>query len=247
MLFPIGDDNSKRTIVPYVTWGLIAANILVFVYELAAGDAFINGYSVIPREIVTGTDLVGTVIVHIGNQAVRIVETPGPPIIYLTLFTSMFMHAGFMHIGGNMLFLWVFGDNVEDAMGHIPFLIFYLLCGLVASFAQIAIDPQSVIPNLGASGAIAGVLGAYIILDPRNRVRVLVLWYILTVISVPAVVVIGFWFITQLFSGVGALTTTQQSSGVAFFAHIGGFVAGMVLVFLFRRKKKPPTWQMYNN
>jgi len=246
MLFPIGDDNSKRTRTPLVTWGLIAVNVLVFLYELSAGDAFINGFSVIPREIVTGTDLVGPSSVVIGDHLVRIIQTPGPPIIYLTLFTSMFMHAGFMHLGGNMLFLWVFGDNVEDEMGPIPFLIFYILCGLAADFAQIAIDPQSIIPNLGASGAIAGVLGAYIILDPRNRIRVLVLWYLITVVSVPAVIVIGLWFLTQLLNGVGSITATQQSSGVAFFAHIGGFVAGMVLVFLFRGKKKPPSWQMYN-
>src|SRR5947209_5425105 len=134
MLFPIGDDNSQRTITPWVTWGLIAVNVLVFIYEMSQGESFINGYSVIPYEITHGTDLVGAVRVATAQGFAHITEYPGPHPIYLTLLTSMFMHASLLHIGGNMLYLWIFGDNVEDAMGHLRFIIFYLICGLCADF-----------------------------------------------------------------------------------------------------------------
>ncbi|HZS47557.1 MAG TPA: rhomboid family intramembrane serine protease [Blastocatellia bacterium] len=248
MLFPIGDDNSQRTIVPWVTWGLIAVNVLVFLYESVQGESFVNGFSVIPYEITHGVDLVGTAKVLAGDHYEVIRQYPGPPIIYLTLLTSMFMHASWLHIGGNMLYLWIFGDNVEDAMGHGRFLIFYIICGLCADFSQIAVDPNSVVPNLGASGAIAGALGAYVVLYPTNRIRVIVPIFLLFITTLPAVIVIGLWFVLQLISGYGAIATTQQSSGVAFMAHVGGFIAGALLVFVFRRKRPqpPPAWQTWN-
>jgi membrane associated rhomboid family serine protease len=144
----------------------------------------------------------------------------------------MFMHAGWVHLGGNMLYLWIFGDNVEDHFGHVKFLIFYLVCGLAATFAQLAINPESTIPNLGASGAIAGVLGAYLLLFPQARIKVLQRQ---RVVQVPALIVIGLWFVLQLFSGIGSIAaTTADTGGVAYMAHIGGFVAGFVLTFLFR-------------
>ncbi|HEY6332590.1 MAG TPA: rhomboid family intramembrane serine protease, partial [Blastocatellia bacterium] len=165
-------------------------------------------------------------------------EYPGPSPIWLTLFTSMFMHAGWLHIAGNMLYLWIFGDNVEDNFGHVKYLIFYLLCGLAADFAQIAADPNSLIPSLGASGAIAGVLGGYIIMFPRNRVRVLLpLIIIWTFVQLPAIVVIGFWILLQLFSQISSVTSgTEGGGGVAYMAHIGGFFTGMLLTFFFRTR-----------
>ena len=151
---------------------------------------------------------------------------------FLTLFTSMFMHAGWVHLGGNMLYLWIFGDNVEDHFGHIQFIIFYLLCGLSATFSQLAFSVGSDIPNLGASGAIAGVLGAYILLFPKGKVRVL---QGQRVIQVSALTAIGIWIVLQFFSGIGSIANAGQTGGVAYMAHIGGFVAGFVLTFIFRR------------
>jgi membrane associated rhomboid family serine protease len=148
-----------------------------------------------------------------------------------TLFTFMFMHAGWVHLGGNMLYLWIFGDNVEDRFGHINFTIFYLLCGLAATFAQLALSLGSNVPNVGASGAIAGVLGAYILLFPQGKVRVL---QGQQVIQMPALIVIGFWIVLQFFSGIGSIASTAQTGGVAYMAHIGGFLAGFVLTFVFR-------------
>src|SRR5215216_4372261 len=173
MVLPLGDDDLDRRSTPVVTYALIAVNVLVWLYELHAGDQFINGFSTVPYEITHNTDLVGTRTVSAGGQTFPIHEAAGPHPIYLTLLTSMFMHASWMHIAGNMLYLWIFGHNVEDALGHGRFLLFYLVCGLAASFAQIAFAPNSVIPGLGASGAIAGVLGAYLVKFPKRPVRVL--------------------------------------------------------------------------
>src|SRR5215216_1600583 len=186
MLFPIGDDNQGRLSTPYFTYTLIAINVMVFLFLQQAGatesgERFTYGYAVIPYEITTGEDLTRPIAPPSTEVAVErrngrqpvIPQAPGPQPIYLTLLTAMFMHGGWMHIIGNMLYLWIFGDNVEDNFGHVKFLIFYIICGLAASFAQIMLDPSSVIPSLGASGAIAGVLGAYLIMFPRNRVRVI--------------------------------------------------------------------------
>ena len=207
-MFPIGDDNSARTSAPVVTYGLIALNLLWFFVELNGGEPFIRRWAFVPSRFRT-------------NPVAEIA----------TIVSSMFMHAGWLHLGGNMLYLWIFGDNVEDRFGHPKFLIFYLLCGLAATFAQLAFSLGSNVPNLGASGAIAGVLGAYMLLFPQGRVRVL---QGQQVIQMPALIVIGLWFVLQLFSGVGSLANTAETGGVAYMAHIGGFVAGFVLTFLFR-------------
>jgi membrane associated rhomboid family serine protease len=207
-MFPIGDDDSARRTAPVVTYALIAINVLFFLVELNGGEPFIERWSVVPR---------------------RLIANPGAD--FLTIFTSMFMHAGWVHLGGNMLYLWIFGDNVEDSFGHLKFLVFYLLCGIAATLAQLMFSAGSSVPNLGASGAIAGVLGAYILLFPRGQVRVLMGR---GVIPMPALVVIGFWIVLQLVSGFGSITNSASSGGVAYMAHIGGFLAGFVLTFLLR-------------
>jgi membrane associated rhomboid family serine protease len=210
-MLPIGDDNTSRTTVPLVTYAFIALNVLFFFVELHGGEAFIKKWAFVPS---------------------RFLADPAGD--FLTLFTSMFMHAGWIHLGSNMLYLWIFGDNVEDRFGHIKFILFYLLCGIAATFAQLAFSPGSNVPNLGASGAIAGVLGAYILLFPKGKVRVL---RGQQVIQVPALVAIGMWFVLQLFSGIGSLADTAQTGGVAYMAHIGGFLAGFALTFLFRGRR----------
>jgi membrane associated rhomboid family serine protease len=238
MLLPIGDDNTGRRSTPLVVYSLVAINIVMFLIQLSQGEAFTYAYAAVPYEITKGVDLVGPE--PVGRFA--ILHTPGPEPIYLTLLSSMFMHGGFMHIAGNMLFLWIFGDNVEDNFGRVRFIIFYLICGLIASFAQIAIDPGSKIPTLGASGAIAGVLGAYVVLFPHNTVRTLVgLGFFWTTAELPAVIVIGIWIVLQFFGQVASIATTAQTGGggVAYMAHIGGAVAGLVLVFIFRRPVRP--------
>jgi membrane associated rhomboid family serine protease len=206
-MFPIGDDNSSRRTVPLVTYVLIVLNVLFFFVEMSGGDAFIMQWAFVPSRFLANP---------IGD--------------FLTLFTSMFMHAGWVHLGGNMLYLWIFGDNVEDRLGHGKFIVFYLLCGLGATFAQLAFSLDSNVPNLGASGAIAGVLGAYILMFPQGRVSVL---QGQRVIQVPALMVIGLWIVLQLFSGIGSIADTADTGGVAYMAHIGGFIAGFVLTFLF--------------
>jgi membrane associated rhomboid family serine protease len=232
MVLPVGDENQPGRGFAWVTVGLILVNVFIFVFLQLGHDAFTYGYSTIPKEIVTGVDITTPVTTTIGGEQVTIPEAPGPSPIYLTLLSSMFMHGGWLHLGGNMLFLFIFGDNVEFTFGKVFYLLFYLAAGLVASFAQIAIDPNSVIPNLGASGAISGVLGAYIVLFPQNRVRVLVYY---AVISVPALVAIGLWALLQFFSGFAAIAPdTQATSGVAYFAHIGGFTAGVLVGLLVR-------------
>jgi len=207
-MLPIGDDDSARRTVPIVTYALIVLNALFFLVELTSGDAFIQKWAFVPS---------------------RFLANPGAD--FLTLFTSMFMHAGWVHLGGNMLYLWIFGDNVEDRFGHIKYLVFYVLCGLAATFAQLAFNMGSDIPNLGASGAIAGVLGSYIFMFPQQRVKVL-LGNSITTVS--ALIVIGGWIVLQFFSGVASISNTADTGGVAFMAHIGGFVAGFLLTFLFR-------------
>ena len=207
-MLPIGDDNSGRRTVPLVTYALIALNVLFFFVELSGGEAFIGKWAFVPSRFLA--DPVGD---------------------FLTLFTSMFMHAGWVHLGGNMLYLWIFGDNVEDRFGHILFIIFYLISGLAATFAQLAFSVGSNVPNLGASGAIAGVLGAYILLFPKGRVKVL---QGQGVVQVPALLAIGMWIVLQFFSGIGSIADTAKTGGVAYMAHIGGFLAGLALTFLFR-------------
>lgn len=230
-MLPIGDDDNPSATFPFVNLAIIAINVVVFLYQLVNPD-FTNGFSAVPAEITTGRDLIGQVLVSLPDgTSAAIDEARGPSPIWLTLFTSMFMHGGWAHLGGNMLFLFIFGDNVEKAFGHIRYLAFYLVCGLVASLAQVYSGPDSVLPSLGASGAIAGVLAGYLVLFPTNRVRVL-LGYFVT--SVPAVAMIGLWALIQFANGFGSTAVSAQTGGVAYMAHIGGFVAGLVLAFVLR-------------
>lgn len=233
MVMPLGDDNLDRRSVPIVTYALIAINVVVWLLELGGGERFINGYSAVPFEITNNTDLVGTQTVEAGGQRIPIELYAGPKPIYLTLLSSMFMHASWMHIIGNMVYLWIFGDNIEDRFGRVKFIAFYLICGLAASAAHIVFSADSVIPSLGASGAIAGVLGSYLILFPRRQVRVLVARQI---VKMPAFIVLGLWIALQIFSQIGV--SGGQSSGVAYLAHIGGFVAGVILTYAFGARRK---------
>jgi rhomboid family protein len=231
MVMPLRDDDTDRRTVPVVTYALIAVNVLVWLIELSAGERFINGYSTVPLEITQGRDIVGTQTIVVGGQSASIQLYPGPTPIYLTLLTSMFMHASWAHILGNMLYLWIFGDNIEDRIGHAKFLVFYLVCGIAASAAHIMFAADSVIPSLGASGAIAGVLGAYLVLFPRRSVRVLMGRQI---VNMPAFMVLGLWILLQVFAQVSVVG--GSSGGVAYMAHIGGFLAGLALIFLFGRR-----------
>lgn len=207
-MIPIGDDNSSRRTTPVVTYALIAINVLFFLLELSSSEAFITRWAFVPA---------------------RFLANPAGD--FLTLFTSMFMHAGWLHLLGNMLYLWIFGDNVEDRLGHFRYLVFYLLCGIAATFSQYFFSQGSDIPNLGASGAIAGVLGSYIVMFPNQRVRVLMGR---AVVQMSALVVIGFWILLQVISSLSTFTESAQTSGggVAYMAHIGGFVAGLVLSYV---------------
>ena len=235
MVMPLRDDDTDRRTVPVVTYVLIAINVIVWLIELGLGDKFINGFSTVPYEITHNTDLVGTKTIEAGGQSIPINLFPGPTPIYLTLLTSMFMHASWMHIIGNMLYLWIFGDNIEDRIGHGKFVAFYLLCGLAASAAHIMVGTDSVIPSLGASGAIAGVLGGYLVLFPKRKVQVLM---VRQIVSMPAFMVLGLWILLQVFSQISVIG--GEGGGVAYMAHIGGFVAGVVLIFLFGGRRAPP-------
>jgi membrane associated rhomboid family serine protease len=217
-MLPLGDDDSGRRITPVVTYVLIALNVLVFFLELNNGEAFIQRWAFVPSRFLA--DPVGD---------------------FATLFTAMFMHAGWAHLLGNMLYLWIFGDNVEDRLGHGLFFVFYILCGLAATFAQLAISLGSSVANVGASGAIAGVLGAYLVMFPGKRVSVLMGR---AVVPMSALVVIGFWILIQIFSQITVFAAgSQGEGGVAYMAHIGGFVAGLVLAYVLGggRRALPPT------
>ncbi|GIV98292.1 MAG: rhomboid family intramembrane serine protease [Herpetosiphonaceae bacterium] len=216
-MFPIGDENRRGHIVPWITYLLIVANVFVFLYEVSLGaqsnalEDFIFRYGTVPEEVSRGEDL-------------------------FTLFTSMFLHGGWSHLLGNMLFLWVFGDNIEDAFGHLGYLFFYLFAGLAASLAQVVSNPDSPVPGIGASGAIAGILGAYLIFFHSNRVRVLIGYFIT---EVPAWVVLLLWIATQFIS-VGQITEQPQGAGgVAYWAHIGGFMAGLIVALVLRGRVRP--------
>ncbi|CAN5694900.1 rhomboid family intramembrane serine protease [soil metagenome] len=229
-MFPIGDDNTDRIITPYVNYIFIAINILVFVFlqGLGGNDAFSYAFSLVPKEITSGIDITGVQIVRdaLGNSGqVQHYATPLP--VYFNFLSSMFMHGDIMHIFGNMLFLWIFGDNIENLIGHIRYAIFYLVCGFAAALAQILMNTDSIIPMLGASGAISGVLGGYMLLFPTRKVRAL-LFSIYT--TVPAYVALGLWIGYQIITGY---LTPTGTGGVAYAAHIGGFIAGLVLIKIF--------------
>jgi membrane associated rhomboid family serine protease len=232
MFIPLGDDNTDRHLTPVVVYALILVNALVWFLQLSQGDPFTMGYATVPREISTGQDLIGLQRIIVGGEAHPLRHYPGPTPIYLTLVTAMFMHGSWMHIIGNMVYLIIFGDQIEDRLGHGKFLAFYLLCGLAAGLAQVVYQPASIIPCLGASGAIAGVLGAYLVIHPRNQVRVLVLR---AIVHLPAVVVLGGWFLLQVFSQI-TVVGGGAGGGVAYMAHIGGFVAGVVMILIFGRQ-----------
>lgn len=224
-MFPISDDNPRR-LTPYVTWALMGASVLVFLWQVSLGpregEQAIYSLGMIPARLFGLRDL---------SAEVAVVPA------WATLFTSMFMHGGWMHLGGNMLFLWIFGDNIEDAMGRVRYLVFYLGTGVAAAMAQALLNPDSTIPMVGASGAISGVLGAYMLLHPAATVRVLLfLGFFVTIAHVPALIVLGVWFLGQL---VSAAMAPADQPGVAFAAHIGGFVAGMILVPFFKRRDVP--------
>jgi len=216
-LVPFGDASRRPSRFPLVTTAIIIANAFVFLLELSGGDAFVKQWSVIPADIVAGQH-------------------------WITILTAMFMHGGWMHIIGNMVFLWAFGPEVEDAMGRFVYLLFYLLGGLAASLAQIAAIPHSTVPNLGASGAIAGVMGAFLITYPRDRIKALVLFgFFVQVTVIPASLLIGFWFLIQLFSQIGSAFSVQ-TGGVAYMAHVGGFVFGAATARLFEGFRRIPEW-----
>ena len=251
MLFPIADENSDRRSTPVVNYVLILINVLVFVFlqGLGSNEKFTYAYSTVPGEIITGKDISTRDRVLVQPFTGQEVAMPGlqptPIPVYLTLITSMFMHGGIAHIFGNMLFLWIFGDNIEDRLGHIRYAIFYLVCGVLAGLAHVfstvafAGDNQAslLIPSLGASGAISGVLGGYILLFPTRRVTVIISWF---VTQVPAFVAIGLWFVFQLISGLGMLGSGSKAGGVAYAAHIGGFVAGLALIYVFMIGRPQP-------
>ena len=234
MVMPLGDDDSLRKSTPVVTYALIAINAIVWFIQLSNGEPFTNGFATVPYEITHGVDLNGVFDITAGGQVfpIHLYNSPAP--VYLTLLSAMFMHGSWMHILGNMLYLWIFGDNVEDLLGRGRYLLFYVVCGVAASAAQILYSPDSYIPSLGASGAIAGVLGAYAIKFPRNKVRVLMMRM---VTQMPAIFVLGLWIVLQVVSQVG--TPAGEASGVAYMAHIGGFVAGLILVMVMARRPAP--------
>ena len=215
-MLPIGDDNSGRRITPVVTYALIALNVLFFLVEMNGGDAFIERWAFVPR---------------------RFLADPAGDLA--TIFTAMFMHAGWLHLIGNMLYLWIFGDNVEDRMGSVRFAVFYLICGSIAGLTQLLTNPDSTLPSVGASGAIAGVLGAYLIFFPTARLIVLFpIFFFPFFFEVPAVLYLVLWYFIQLFSGAAALADPQQVGGIAWWAHVGGFVSGMLLCRLFVRRRR---------
>jgi membrane associated rhomboid family serine protease len=216
-MIPLGDDSRRLRRYPLVTIAIIVGNALVFFLELTGGQAFVKQWSVIPADIAAGRHM-------------------------MTLVTAMFMHAGWMHIIGNMVFLYAFGPEIEDAMSRPRYLAFYLLSGLAASIAQIALMPASRVPNLGASGAIAGVMGAFLVTYPRDQIRTLILFGWFTRITViPAALLIGFWFLVQLFSELGAVAE-MQSGGVAYAAHVGGFIFGAAAGRIFETTRRIPEW-----
>ncbi len=227
MFLPLKDLNPTRRF-PFATVGLIAVNVVVFVYELALGrnlNTFIAAYGMTPYEITQAADLSGDI------PGLPLVHVSGPPLVQLTVLTSMFIHGGFLHILGNMLYLWIFGNNIEDLLGPLKFIVFYLFCGIAAAGTHVLTQPNSVVPTVGASGAVSGVLGAYLVVHPRARVLTLVfLGIFIRVMLVPAGLLLAFWFVLQIFSGFGSLGAGGGGGGVAWFAHLGGFIAGIVLV-----------------
>lgn len=229
-MFPIGDDNSDRIRTPFVNYIFVGVNILVFLLlqQVGSNEQFTYAFSLVPQEITSGVDITGAQVIRdsFGNTGtVPHVATPLP--VYFNFLSSMFMHGDVMHIFGNMMFLFIFGDNLENLLGHVRYAFFYIVCGFAAAVAQIMMDPDSIIPMLGASGAISGVLGGYILLFPQRKVRAIIFNFLTTV---PAFVALGIWIVYQLITGY---FSDPSTGGVAYAAHIGGFFAGLALVKVF--------------
>lgn len=235
-MIPYRDEN-PTTLPPIVTVGIIALNVIAWLFVEGAGagravDAAVCNYGLIPGEILQRVPPGSGV-----EMAPGVVCAVDPSPQYWTVLTSMFMHGGWMHLIGNMVFFWVFGNNIEDAMGHVRFALFYVMCGVAAAATQVLVTPGSTVPMVGASGAISGILGAYLLLYPRVRVHAVVfLGFYVTSIAIPAFVMLGYWIVLQLLSSLSSLGA-RQTGGTAFFAHIGGFVAGLVLIRLFARRE----------
>ncbi len=247
MVFPLGDLQRTR-IVPVVTYAIIALNVAVFLVQLRQGDDFTLALAATPYEITHNDDLAEPVAVpvrvkvhdpfgdeHWEEERIERAHAPCPVPVRFTLLTAMFLHASWLHLLGNMLYLWIVGDNVEEVLGSFGYLVVYLACGLVGSLAQIVVNPDSITPTLGASGAIAGIMGAYVIWFPHNQIRVLV-FRIITVL--PAILVIGLWIGLQIYLGVFALRQQGDAGGVAYLAHVGGALTGIVVAFLFMDKAR---------
>lgn len=245
-MIPIGDDNRDRQTTPIVNYLFILINFLVFILlqDWGRNMPFTYGYSTVPAEILTGHDIISHSRVVVDQITGKSVEIPGlAPThinVYLTLITSMFMHGGLAHILGNMLFLWIFGDNIEDAMGHLKYFFFYLLCGVIAGlchvFATYFFNQSPFVPSLGASGAISGVLGGYIVLFPRKRVYIWLFFFF--TIAVPAFLAVGLWFIFQVINSLGVFGSDEAAGGIAYAAHIGGFITGLLLIRRFVPKRQ---------
>ena len=242
-MIPISDPYIRRRSFPYVTLGLVLLNLIVFIYELSLSELqrelFFYRFGLIPAELTSGQEFTRLIT----NRGIRDIS---PPIIDLgvfsfrltawwTVFTSMFIHGNFAHFIGNMVFLWVFGDNTEDRIGHLKYLVLYLAWGVAAAWTQVAVDMDSEIPNIGASGAIAGVLGTYFMMFPYSRINTLVIFFFILMVQIPAIYLLGFWFLLQFFGGIGSLgPAAQNAGGVAYFAHVGGFVAGALPILVWR-------------
>jgi membrane associated rhomboid family serine protease len=228
---------------------LIIINAVVFLYELTLGSLentiFFYRWGLIPAELAHGLDFATLRMGSFETVGIKTTFFGISVPAWGTVFSSMFIHGGFMHFIGNMVFLWVFGDDIEDKLGHVKYLFFYLGCGVAAAWTHVALDMNSQVPTVGASGAIAGVLGAYLLLYPYSRIRTLVVFFFITVIRLPAVVILGFWFVMQLFSGIGSLAPGTQSGGVAYWAHVGGFVAGVILIALYLKLRGEQVWPRY--
>ncbi|MFO8011467.1 MAG: rhomboid family intramembrane serine protease [Dehalococcoidia bacterium] len=258
-MFPLNDGDLKRQSFPYVNILIILVCAAVFIYELTLTgldrDLFFYQFGLIPAELIQGLDftwlssqglltaeqLSGENTAWLERSGyIANIETPVPN--WATLFTSMFIHGDWMHFVANMLFLWVFGDNVEDKFGHFRYLLFYLAAGVAASLIQVATDTSSQIPTIGASGAIAGVLGAYLLLFPYSRIGTAVVFFFITYVKIPAIYLLGFWILLQFISGIGTLGPSSQAGGVAYWAHIGGFVFGFAVVLVYKLLKGGPLW-----
>ncbi len=235
-MFPIGDDNSDRRIQPVVNYLFIAVNVLVFLLfqQLGSNEAFTAAFSLVPAEITSGHDLTGVqVLTDRMGQSFQITHFGSPLPVYFNFLSSMFMHGDIMHIFGNMMFLFIFGDNLENLLGHVRYAVFYIVCGVAAAAAQIVMGPDSIVPMLGASGAISGVLGGYLLLFPNKPIKAIIFNFVTTV---PAFVALGIWIVYQLI--IGYLTPTG-TGGVAYAAHIGGFFAGLALIKVFALGRNP--------